>query len=741
MTRGTLIPACGEERTRGRRWSSIGCFALALACLLPTAVAARAAVRGGAAASLSSAAVRVSSPSAASSVAFFPDRLDYPTTDPPASSVPADSVALAPKFQGERVAATAGGAAAVTVWEFGPGSPLLDYGAARHTLALPAGMASARAVAFGPVMRSRRSDLVAVGAGTIAVFPRLSSGPASFGAPVATTLPHGTGQLDIALGDFDGDGNLDAVVADGFPPGADPATVTVVYGNGDGTFSSPSVIDVGNTYETAGVVKVGRLNGDSLPDFVVGDVGCGYGGSNALVFLNTGGRTFGDPMPLWTTSDNCDQAITIGDLDKDGISDIVTANPAGFFNPTNHVAVFLGHGDGSFDETDFPTTVGGSGLAIRDLNGDRHPDVAVVGAGGLDVLPGKAKGRLLAPVNIAVPSGPDYYGAAISVEDSPADLNGDGITDLVVGNGGGITILSGGYVGPSAGPVGGGTTVTITGHGFTSGMAVAFGGVPAASIDVISPSEAVAVTPSIPREQAGAVTVTVGSALTLPGAFRYYVPQIGRLIHTSSSGASGACTASVVESANDDVAVTAGHCVGGDSHFEASFLFAPGFTGYTCPAEITPSDTFSCGDPPPFGLWSAYRVGSNDQWLNNGDHALDYGFLDMNPNSNGQHIAQVVGGGLPIQFHADRGQFWTAYGQAADQVALQEVAGYETDFDAGSPGPDNMSLPQELGGGASGGPWIGGTSGAVSAVNSQIVSGLLLGTYFGSEAKATFQGM
>jgi hypothetical protein len=679
-----------------------------------------------------------STPSA-SPVAFFPDRLDFPTVDPPAASVPADSVAVAPAYQGERLVATAGRASMVTVWEISPGSPLISLSSGRQQLSLPAGMGWASAVAFGHVFGTRREDLVAVGDGVLAVYRRLGTGPASFAPPIATVLPHGTDQRDVALADFNGDGKLDAVVADGAAPGADRATITVEFGNGDGTFSNPSVIPVGNTYQTPGVVRVAALTASKLPDIVVGNIGCGYGGSQALVLLNTGGGSFANPVQLGTNSASCDQAIAIGDLNGDGIPDIVTANPSGYFNPANHVEVFLGKGDGTFTgPTSFPTNVAGSGIAIADLNGDRHPDVAVVGAGGLDVLPGDGTGTLLPAVNTAVPSGPDYYGSAISLG-QPTDLNGDHRPDLVIGNHAGITTAYAGAVGPSGGPIQGGTTVTITGHGFKQGDTVLFGGVPAASVSYVSRFELQAVTPSIPMGSAGAVNVTVSSGLSAPGGFRYYVPQIGRLIPTNSSGGFSSCTASVVQSPNNDVIATAGHCVGGGGALDSGFLFAPGFTGYTCPAEIAPADFFNCGDPPPYGEWSAYRVGTNDQWLNNTDHALDYGFLDMNAQA--QHIAQAVGGGLPIAFNAARSQSWTEYGQSAGAPALQEVSGSETDETVGSPGPDNMTLPGSVAGGASGGPWIGGTNGSVSAVNSTSDSGVVRGAYLGSEAQATFQGM
>lgn len=76
---------------------------------------------------------------------------------------------------------------------------------------------------------------------------------------------------------------------------------------------------------------------------------------------------------------------------------------------------------------------------------------------------------------------------------------------------------------PSAGPVAGGTEVLITGTGFGSGLKVSFGSVAATSVDVRSPTQVAAVTPSVGMP--GAVDVkledTMGNTTSSPGAFTY----------------------------------------------------------------------------------------------------------------------------------------------------------------------------------------------------------------------------
>jgi formylglycine-generating enzyme required for sulfatase activity len=82
-------------------------------------------------------------------------------------------------------------------------------------------------------------------------------------------------------------------------------------------------------------------------------------------------------------------------------------------------------------------------------------------------------------------------------------------------------------VGPTAGPIAGGTAITITGTDFTGTTAVTIGGVPAANFTVVSPTAVTAVTPA---NSAGAKIVsltTPGGMASLASGFTYYaVPTI-----------------------------------------------------------------------------------------------------------------------------------------------------------------------------------------------------------------------
>jgi hypothetical protein len=73
--------------------------------------------------------------------------------------------------------------------------------------------------------------------------------------------------------------------------------------------------------------------------------------------------------------------VAIGDLNGDGRADLAISI-YGYAGTGNKVGVTLGNGDGTFGpETDYETTYAPEFVAIRDLNGDGRPDLAVSGSG------------------------------------------------------------------------------------------------------------------------------------------------------------------------------------------------------------------------------------------------------------------------------------------------------------------------------------------------------------------------
>ncbi len=246
----------------------------------------------------------------------------------------------------------------------------------------------------------------------------------------------GVGAYAVAVGDVNGDGNPDLVVAN---QSADSSggngSVGVLLGNGDGTFQ-PAVAYASGGYQTQ-AVALADLNGDGKLDLVVTSC-CGSGGVVG-VLLGNGDGSF-QPVATYDSGGYYALTAAVADVNHDGHPDLVVANATSL-----SVGVLLGNGDGTFQAAvaygsggvDFTSSV-----AVADVNGDGNPDLVAVNEdsttqnSSVAVLLGNFDGTF----QTAVPYGSGGTGAdSVAV----ADLNGDGILDLVVANCGSSACNSG----------------------------------------------------------------------------------------------------------------------------------------------------------------------------------------------------------------------------------------------------------------------------------------------------------
>ena len=190
----------------------------------------------------------------------------------------------------------------------------------------------------------------------------LGNGDGTF--DVANTPTTGDYPDSIAIGDFNGDGIPDlAVLNSSLFIGAQNSTITILLGNGDGTFTSMPISPTSGQYPQS--IAAGDLNGDGIPDLVVGDI------DGTLNILLGNGNGMFTPAPIGPESGGAPMAIAVGDLNGDGNLDLAVANN------NNAVKLFLGNGDGTFTAAKTTPTAGTqvSSMAIGDFNGDGLPDL------------------------------------------------------------------------------------------------------------------------------------------------------------------------------------------------------------------------------------------------------------------------------------------------------------------------------------------------------------------------------
>jgi hypothetical protein len=127
---------------------------------------------------------------------------------------------------------------------------------------------------------------------------------------------------------------------------------------------------------------------------------------------------------------NLAQVVWPGDFNGDGISDLAASAPRNAFDPPSAVVVALGNGDGTF-QAPISTSHNGAVVGVNDVNGDGKVDLLIVEevatSPALAILYGSGAATFPTSQRLSEPSGVVFV--------QVADLDGDGIKDLIVGNG------------------------------------------------------------------------------------------------------------------------------------------------------------------------------------------------------------------------------------------------------------------------------------------------------------------
>jgi hypothetical protein len=265
----------------------------------------------------------------------------------------------------------------------------------------------------------------------------------------AASYDVGSRPYSVAVGDFNGDGLPDLAVAN-----QSNASVSVLLGNGNGTFQAARSFGVGSGpfrfavsyavgYQPVSLV-VGDFNGDGIPDVAVANAFSPNG--TVTVLLGNGDGTFQAPVSY--NAGASPGSLTEGDFAGDGILDLAVANSA-----AGTVSILRGRGDGTFEvPVTFVVGSGPSSVVVGDFNGDGFLDLAVTNSnsGTVSVLLGRGDGTFQPRLDYSSSgSNPASVGTA--------DFNGDGFPDLAVANFGSnsVTVLiNDGVWGPAPQPAG-----------------------------------------------------------------------------------------------------------------------------------------------------------------------------------------------------------------------------------------------------------------------------------------------
>ncbi len=339
------------------------------------------------------------------------------------------------------------------------------------------------AIVAGQFTGSDNLDLAVADTGTddVTVFLNagggtfLSLAPIPLGNSAFTLIPN----MTLVAGPFTDDGHDDLAVATTDYVNGD--SVDVLLGNGDGTFTpvltnqSLPTISLGNSTVLPIAIVVGHFTSSGNIDLATADSN-GTETDDYSIYLGNGDGTFQAPVPYTLGGAGASTAIVAGYFTGDGRTDLAIAR-----TDPDEVRVVLSDGDGTFSDPSEVNLASRDTPMVADLGGDGVLDVSVVDAAG-DILyragrPGEP-GSFAAPITVN-PNDPSRDIAFVDTDLGPliasvdaidnaisffalrstgfvlvaklgtgpepaqilsADLDDDGVTDLIVRNAGDGTI-------------------------------------------------------------------------------------------------------------------------------------------------------------------------------------------------------------------------------------------------------------------------------------------------------------
>jgi hypothetical protein len=238
-------------------------------------------------------------------------------------------------------------------------------------------------------------------------------------SPVAYLDVGLSGSLEaIAIGDVDGNGSPDVVVSDVF---YEENTIAVLINDGVGGLTPGASLLIDGAVQG---LAIGDFNGDGRADLLVSNADIPDGGPGVQLLFGQAAGSFSAPVTVPGIQGTSWGGVAVGDLNADGISDIVGNSSDG-----TALVVLLNQRDGGSSVTSYPTPASPQVALLPEENGppdliieNAGPLIGAAGDGGVQVLRNTGQGRFILTPPQRAPGG-----LALVV----GDFNGDCIPDVV----------------------------------------------------------------------------------------------------------------------------------------------------------------------------------------------------------------------------------------------------------------------------------------------------------------------